>query len=80
MNISEQKAEFMINLMTAKVAELLAAKGGKSITDSMSEFMTTKTFALLFLPSSYLYLGSPEYILDMLEAERSGDVERWLEV
>ncbi len=80
MNISEQKAEFMINLMTAKVAELLAAKGGKSITASMSEFMTTKTFALLFLPSSYLYLESPEYILDMLEAERSGDMERWLEV
>ncbi len=80
MNISEKKAEFMINLITAKIAELLAAKSGKSITDSMSEFMTTKTFALLFLPGSYLYLESPEYILDMLEAERSGDIERWLEV
>jgi hypothetical protein len=80
MNTSEKKAEFMINLMTAKIAELLAAKNKKSITDSMSDFMTTKTFALLFLPDSYLYLESPEYILDMLEAEYSGDMERWLEV
>jgi hypothetical protein len=80
MNTNEQKADFMIDMLTAKIADLLAAESGKSVTDSMREFMTTKTFALLFRPQSYLYLESPEYILDMLNAERSGDVERFLEV
>ena len=80
MNVSGQRAEFMINLMTAKIAELLAAKNGKTVTDSMSEFLATKTYALLFSSESYLYLESPEYILDMLDAEYSGDIDRWLEV
>ncbi len=46
----------------------------------MRDFMTTKTFSLLSTPQSYLYLESPMYILDMLEAEYSGDIERWLAV
>jgi hypothetical protein len=46
----------------------------------MRELMATKTFAVLSRPQSYLYLESPEYILDMLDAERTQDVERWLEV
>jgi hypothetical protein len=80
MNINEQRAAFMINLMIAKIAELLAEKSAKTITDSMQDFMTTKTFSLLVNLNSFLYLESPEYILDMLEAEESGDMERWLEV
>lgn len=78
--MNEQRAEFMINLMTAKVSELLATQNGKTITDSMRDFMTTKTFLLLFNPNSYLYLESPEYIMDMLDAEYSGDIERFMEV
>jgi hypothetical protein len=35
---------------------------------------------LLAEPDSYLCLESPAYILDMLDAERSGDWDRWLEV
>jgi hypothetical protein len=80
MNTNEQRAEFMINLITAKIAELLAVKNAKTITDSMREFMATKTFSLLCIPHSYLYLESPEYIIDMLDAENSNDIERWLVV
>ncbi len=80
MDVTEKKAEFMIDLMTAKIAELLAGQNNKSVTDSMREFMATKTFSQLFSPKSYLYLESPEYILDMLDAERSGDIQRWLEI
>ncbi|MDR1663687.1 MAG: hypothetical protein LBR83_02025 [Clostridiales bacterium] len=80
MNIAEQKAEFMINLLTAKIAEVLAVQNGKTVTDSLRDFLATKTSSLLFRPQSYLYLESPEYILDMLDAEYTGDIDRWLEV
>jgi hypothetical protein len=78
--ISEQKAEFIISLLTAKISELLAANTGKTITDSMRDFMATKTFLLLFNPSSYLYLESYAYIMDMLDAEYVGDIDRWMEI
>lgn len=78
--ISEQKAEFIISLLTAKISELLAANTGKTITDSMRDFMATKTFLLLFNPRSYLYLESYAYIMDMLDAEYVGDIDRWMEI
>jgi len=59
---------------------MLSARDGKSVTDTMREFMTTKTCSLLFRPQSFLYLESPEYIMDMLEAEYSCDFERFVEV
>jgi hypothetical protein len=79
-NIPDNRADFMIDLMTAKIAELFASANNKTITDSIREFMTTKTYALLLRPQSYLYLESPEYVLDKLDAEQTGDIERWLEV
>jgi hypothetical protein len=79
-NVTDRRAEFMIDLMTAKIAELLTIANKKTITDSMREFMATKTYSLLLRPQSFLYLESPEYVLDMLDAERTGDIERWLEV
>ena len=42
--------------------------------------MTTKTFSLLFDPESYLFMESPSYVLEMLEAERNEDWDSWLEV
>ena len=80
MKSNEQNACFMIDLLTARISELLTEKNGQSITDNMREFMATKTFAVLSRPQSYLYLESPEYIFDMIDAERTNDVERWLEV
>ncbi|GHU43341.1 hypothetical protein FACS1894111_08770 [Clostridia bacterium] len=80
MNVSAQNANFLIDLLTAKISESLSMENEKSITDSMREFMSTKTFAVLSSSQSYLFLESPAYILDMLNAERSGDFESWLEV
>ena len=42
--------------------------------------MTTKTYELLANPKSYLYLEAAPYVEDMLDAELSGDWERWMEV
>jgi hypothetical protein len=42
--------------------------------------MATKTYDLLIESGSYLYLESAEYVLDMLDAELSGDWERWMEI
>jgi len=80
MKITEQSTIYMIDLLTAKIAEMLAAESGRTITDSMRDFMTTKTYALLLRPQSYLFLESPQYILDMLDAEKKEDTERWMEV
>ena len=42
--------------------------------------MKSKTYALLINPESFLYLESPAYVLDMVDAEQRGDWDRWLEV
>jgi len=80
MKITRQSTIYMIDLLTAKISEMIAAESGAPITDSMRDFMTTKTYALLLRPQSYLFLESPQYILDMLDAEKTNDVERWMEV
>ncbi|GHU39037.1 hypothetical protein FACS1894105_13560 [Clostridia bacterium] len=80
MKSSVQNAYFLIDLLTAKISEMLAERNGQTITTAMREFMATKTFAVLARPQSFLHLESPEYILDMLDAENTHDTERWLEV
>jgi hypothetical protein len=46
-------------------------------TDVLRYFMGTKTYLLLQNTASYLCLENAPYILDMLEAEESGDWARW---
>jgi hypothetical protein len=80
MSVTEKQAILLIDQLTARVSELLAEEQLQPLTDAMRDFMSTKTFAVLLRPQSYLYLESPEYILDMLDAERKHDIQRWLEV
>jgi hypothetical protein len=42
--------------------------------------MATKTYNVLMKPNSQLYRESPAYVVEMVEAEQSGDWARWLEV
>ncbi|MDR0382055.1 MAG: hypothetical protein LBH86_08710 [Oscillospiraceae bacterium] len=77
---NEKTGQALIDLHVVKLVETLAEREGKSKTDCVREFMATKTYELLADPESYLCLESPAYILDMLDAERSGDWDRWLEV
>jgi hypothetical protein len=77
---NENTSQALIDLHVVKLAEALAERDGKSKTDCVREFMESKTYELLVDPESYLCLESPAYILDMLDAERSGDWDRWLEV
>jgi hypothetical protein len=77
---NENTSQALIDLHIVKLTETLAEREGKSKTDCVRKFMASKTYELLADPESYLCLESPAYILDMLEAERSGDWDRWLEV
>ena len=63
-----------------QIVEELAKVQGKPTTDCLREFMATKTFGLLRNPGSYLCLESHDYIIDMLNAERAGNWDEWLEV
>jgi high-affinity K+ transport system ATPase subunit B len=78
--IDENQIAFIVKVLTANVAEELAALSGKPTTDALREFMSTKTYNVLMKPNSLLYRESPAYVVDMVKAERSGDWSRWLEV
>ena len=80
MIVTEHTVPFCINALTVRVSEEYAKTNGMSNTDALRFFMSTKTYELLLDPKSYLYLESMEYVLDMLDAEMCGDIERWLEV
>ncbi|MDR1193155.1 MAG: hypothetical protein LBK98_03135 [Peptococcaceae bacterium] len=80
MNVNEQSIRFTIDVIAAKVAEMLSRETGKAATEALSDFMATKTYRLLLNPKSFLFLESPAYIIDMIAAEQSGDWGTWLEV
>jgi hypothetical protein len=80
MNVNEQSTRFTIDVIAAKVAEVLSRETGKTSTETLRDFMLTKTYQLLLNPKSFLFLESLAYITEMIEAEQSGDWETWLEV
>jgi high-affinity K+ transport system ATPase subunit B len=80
MAVDENAIAFIVKVLTANVAEELARLSGKSTTDALRDFMATKTYNVLMKPKSQLYRESPAYLVDMVEAEQSGDWQRWLEV
>ncbi|MDR1135424.1 MAG: DNA-directed RNA polymerase subunit omega [Clostridiales Family XIII bacterium] len=80
MIVNEQSTRFTIDIIAAKVAEMLSCETGKPPTDALREFMATKTYQLLLNPKSFLFLESPAYIMDMITAEQAGDWETWLEI
>jgi high-affinity K+ transport system ATPase subunit B len=80
MKIDNNQITFIIKVLTANVAEELAQLSGKSTTDALRDFIATKTYNVLMKPDSQLYRESPAYVVDMVEAEQSGDWARWLEV
>jgi high-affinity K+ transport system ATPase subunit B len=76
----ENAVTFIVKVLTANVAEELARISGKSTTDALRDFMSTKTYNVLMNIDSGLYRESPAFVLDMVEAEQAGDWQRWLEV
>ena len=80
MTVNEQSTYFIIDLIVTNVVDELARKNGKGVTETFRELMRSKTYALLINPESYLFLESPAYVFDMIDAEQSGDWDRWLEV
>ena len=80
MTIDVQSTAFIIDLIVTNVVDTLAKKNGKNATETLRDLMKSKTYALLINPESYLFLESPTYVLDMIDAEQCGDWDRWLEV
>ncbi len=80
MTVTDQSTRFTIDALVAKIAETLSRETRKTPTESLRDFMATKTYHLLLNPKSYLFLESPAYIKEMIEAERVGDWDTWLEV
>jgi hypothetical protein len=80
MTINEQSTNFITDLLVTNVVDALAKKSGSNVTETLRELMRSKTYALLLNPESFLFLESPTYVLDMIDAEQRGDWARWLEV
>ena len=80
MKQTKEAIQFAIDTLTAEAAQMYASDSQITGTEALRFFIKTNTFKLLRNPESYLYLESAEYVLDMLHAELSGDIERWLEV
>jgi predicted metal-dependent phosphotriesterase family hydrolase len=75
-----QATEFIADMTAAEVGRRYAKCKKLSTTEGIRLFMATKTYSLLVNPESYLALESVEYVLDMLKAELSGDLKRWLKI
>ena len=78
--VNENIIEVCIESIAAQVADAYAEKQNIPVIDAMRLFMTTKTYELLTIPKSFLYLEAAPYVEDMLNAELSGDWESWMEV
>jgi hypothetical protein len=78
--INEQSTGFITDLVVTNVVEALAERSDRTATETFRELMKSKTYALLMDPASYLFLESPAYVLDMIDAEQRGDWDSWLEV
>jgi len=77
--MGEGKIGLCIDALAADVADTIARESGVGVTEALQQFMQTKTYAVLFDEESLLYLETAEYVYDMLQAEQSGDWERWRE-
>ena len=80
MKLTKKSIQFCIDSVTALVVQKFAKEKRLTNTEALRFFMASKTFNLLIEPKSYLFLESPEYTFDMLDAEIKGDWDRWLEL
>jgi hypothetical protein len=77
MALTKAMASLCKELVTTQVVDGYARNHNMKTTDVLRYFMGTKTYLLLQNTASYLCLENAPYILDMLEAEESGDWARW---
>jgi hypothetical protein len=80
MTLPNAMVNYCQDVLAARVVDLLVSREGLPPTEALRGLMSTETYELLLDPKSYLHLESAEYVLDMVKAEQSGDIERWLEV
>jgi hypothetical protein len=78
--VNDNIVEICIESITAQVADAYAEKNNIPVTEAMRLFMSTKTYALLTNPNSFLYLESAVYVEDMLNSELADNWESWMEV
>jgi hypothetical protein len=79
--MSDTKSAYLCaDLVAATVVSRYAREHNMQPTDALRYFISTKTYDLLTDPKSGLCYDSAEYVLYMLDAEETGDWERWLRV
>ena len=78
--VNDNIVDICIESITAQVANAHAERENISVTEAIRLIMSTKTYELLAIPNSYLYLESAAYVEDMLNAELAGNWESWMEV
>jgi hypothetical protein len=79
MTEEKKSVELCQDILAARVAQMIAGRNGVTPTEAIKTLMSTQTYGLLLDPESYLHLESAEYVLDMYDAERRGDWDRWTE-
>jgi hypothetical protein len=80
MTITEYTVPVCIDSLATQVSQRLAQRERMTNTEAIRYVMSTKTYDLLIDPESCLYLESPGYVFDMLDAEIKGDWDRWMEI
>ena len=80
MKITTERIELSRTAITTFIVKKIVEAYKTSTEEALSQFMTTRTYALLQSEDSKLYLESPEYVLDMLYSELNNDLENWLKL
>jgi hypothetical protein len=77
MKLTKGRVQCCIEAVTTTVVDMYAKKKNVPRTNALRSFMLSKTFNSLNNPKLYLFLESPAYTFEMLDAEEKGDWERW---
>jgi hypothetical protein len=80
MKITDEYLDFVTDVMATQIVEKIAANKNSSQDEALKFLLSTKTYQLFLDKDSKLYAESVEYILDLIDAEETGDIARILEV
>jgi len=80
MKITPERIDLSKTAIITYVVKEVVKLNSVSTEEAIAGFMTTKTYKLLQSEKSKLYTESPEYVLDMLQSELSGDIVNWLKI
>lgn len=69
-----------IEMITSFLVRYIQKNRGCTQDEALQFLMGTTTYEALNDRNSKLFCESKEYVLDMLQSELSGNIERWMQV